>query len=118
MAYCDVSYCIDNKIADGSASANKMGLLFGYFGGYNSNVRDIRQLYSAFEGGDSKLLICGNGDIALSERSNIEVLNRVPQSEVASLEAGSDVYICILNKHGIQIPGKVFYLTDTVCMLK
>lgn len=113
MAYCDVSYCIDNKIADGSASANKMDLLFGYFGGYNSNVRDIWQLYSAFEGGDGKLLICGNGDIALAERSNIEVLNRVPQSEVASLEASADVYICILNKHGIQIPGKVFYLTDT-----
>ena len=113
MAYCDVSYCIDNEIADNDPSANKKELLFGYFGGYNSNVRDIRQLYSAFDGGEGKLLICGNGDIALAERSNIEVLNRVPQSEIASLEASADVYICILNKHGIQIPGKVFYLTDS-----
>lgn len=112
MAYCDVSYCIDNEIADDS-SANKKELLFGYFGGYNSSVRDIRQLYKAFENEESKLLICGNGDIPLAERSNIEVVNRVPQSEVASLEASADVYICILNKHGIQIPGKVFYLTDT-----
>ena len=112
MAYCDVSYCIDNEITDDSC-ANKKELLFGYFGGYNSSVRDIRHLYKAFENEKSKLLICGNGDISLAERSNIEVVNRVPQSEVASLEASADVYICILNKHGIQIPGKVFYLTDT-----
>lgn len=99
MAYCDVSYCIDNEIANNDPSVNKKELLFGYFDGYNSNVRDIRQLYSAFEDGDSKLLICGNGDISLAGRANIEVLKRVPQSEVTSLEASTDVYICILNKH-------------------
>ncbi|MCR5021828.1 hypothetical protein, partial [Ruminococcus sp.] len=113
MAYCDVSYCIDNETTMSNYSKKISPMIYGYFGGYNSSVRDIRQLYNAFVDEESKLVICGNGDISLTKIPNIDVLNRVPQSEVASLEASADVYICILNKHGIQIPGKVFYLTDT-----
>lgn len=112
MAYCDVSYCIDNVSAAKSQQDDGINL-FGYFGGYNSSVRDIRQLYGAFIDEDSKLVICGNGDVSLAERSNIEVVKRVPQNEVAALEASVNVYVCILNNRGIQIPGKVFYLTDT-----
>lgn len=113
MAYCDVSYCIDNESTTISPSSNRKELLFGYFGGYNSSVRDIQPLYNAFVNEKSELVICGNGDIVLTECSNIKIVKRVPQSEVAALEASVNVYVCILNKHGIQIPGKVFYLTDS-----
>lgn len=113
MAYCDVSFCSDYE----AGSQYKPGRLLkvGYFGGYYKNIRDITPLYDAFVNGinGASLVICGDGDVELSESECIQIKNRVPQIEVSSLENNVDVYICILNRVGIQIPGKVFYLANT-----
>ena len=110
MGYCDVCYNPLNK--DSSNTNNK--ILFGYFGNYYSKIRNIIPFYRAFKKINSaKLIICGSGDEILESNSQIQVLSRVSQHDVVALESQIDVEVCILNKAGFQIPGKVFYATNT-----
>ena len=106
----EASYCFDNE----DIKSESDNTVFGYFGNYYSNIRNIRPLYDAFDGNsDAEIVICGSGDIVLEEKDNTRIMARVPQSEVAELEAKVDVVVCILNRVGVQIPGKVFYQTNT-----
>lgn len=88
--------------------------VIGYFGNYYSNIRNIIPFYeAACEIENAEFVICGSGNIDLSPKDNIRVLKRVPQSEISVYEQDIDISICILNLVGIQIPGKVFYQTNT-----
>lgn len=88
--------------------------LFGYFGNYYSSIRNLLPLYDAFsELENADLVICGLSDCELKEKSNIRILQRIPQSEVEEEEAKVDIEVCVLNRKGIQIPGKLFYHTNT-----
>lgn len=110
MAYVDVAY-ID--YSDEEKTAHD-GLTFGYIGNYYSKIRNIQPLYNAFQKAKAgELVICGSGDLRLTSAEHIRVLERVPQSEVRSIEREIDVEICILNRKGIQVPGKIFYEADT-----
>ena len=107
---CDVSYMPDaiDRHKDSKA------LTFGYFGNYYSNIRDITPLYEAFRSIENgHLTICGSSDIKLECTDNIDVLDRIPQDVVEQEESKIDVEVCILNRVGIQIPGKIFYHTNT-----
>lgn len=105
--YSRVSYNNNNNDNNENRSND---CVFGYYGNYYSSIRDIKPLYDAFKYYQSeKLIICGEGDLNLISYKNIEVLNRVPISSVSQYENKCDVIICILNKVGIQIPGKIFY---------
>ena len=106
----DVSYCPESK--DKREGYDEP--VFGYFGNYYSTIRNIVPFYKAathYEG--IKTIICGAGDIQLNSSKNVSIMNRVPQIEVSELESKIDVVVCILNKVGMQIPGKVFYQTNT-----
>ena len=110
MGYCDVCY---NPLND---DAKRQGerCFFGYIGNFYSNIRDILPFYNAFKSfNQADLLICGAGNIDLEPKRNIKVMHRVPQQEVALLESELNVEVCILNKVGFQIPGKIFYATNT-----
>ncbi len=87
-------------------------LKFGYFGNYYSNIRNILPMYEAFKNTDSNMVIFGSSNVALDETENIKIHDRVPQSVVKQEEQKIDVSICVLNKVGIQIPGKIFYETN------
>lgn len=92
----------------------KKEIVFGYFGNYYSKIRDVRPLYEAFKETNEKLVICGRGDIKFESSNNIEIRERVSQAEVGEYEDKVDVIVCVLNKCGQQIPGKVFYQTNTL----
>lgn len=79
-----------------------------YFGAYKSNVRNILPLYRAFEqlGKDYYLNIVGDSDVILQPQNNIYV---APRGDVTKLENKMDLFICILNSSGTQIPGKVYH---------
>lgn len=115
----DKSKSISSKVSFNSESESRYKNeqktnTFGYYGNYYSSIRDIRPLYDAFRNIKSyNLTICGKGDIKLQSSENINILKRVPQSKIARLEKKSDVIICLLNRVGIQIPGKVFYQINT-----
>ena len=109
FAYADVSYKPNNSYV-----RTNQNLVFGYLGNYYSKIRDIKPLYDSFcLDSNAQLVIYGQSDLALIERDNISIHNRVSQEEIEQIEKRIDVDICILNRIGTQIPGKLFYQTDT-----
>ena len=80
----------------------------GYYGAYPSNVRNILPLYEACKRMSSSidLKIVGNSDIILEKTPNIEIL---PRGDISSFEQITDLFICILNRSGTQIPGKLYH---------
>lgn len=86
-------------------------LIVGYFGAYLSKIRDIIPLYKAAQSSDFKLNICGVSDINLDNKDNISVSGMLSYKEVVEMEEKSDILVCICNKEGTQIPGKIYYCT-------
>ena len=111
FAYVDVSYSAGNY--DTSVNDFKSPL-FGYIGNADPRIRDVGPLLRHFENNPrSRLLVCGAGVNVAPSTGNIEIRGRVPQSEVSAIEASVGVFVCILNHSCIQLPGKIFYQTDT-----
>ena len=109
FAYADVAYKPNNLY-----SRTNKERTFGYLGNYYSRIRNITPLFEAFcLNANTSLVIYGQSDLVLSEHENIRVHERVSQEEIEQIENQIDVDICILNRIGIQIPGKLFYQTNT-----
>ena len=86
----------------------------GYFGNYESSVRNIIPLYSAIRNNyELKLIISGYSDIKLISSDNAEIKPRINREEVKDLEKASDLLIVLLNHKGTQIPGKIFHYAGT-----
>lgn len=81
----------------------------GYFGAYQSSVRNIMPLYNAAKMGNFNLTICGPSDVLLESTKNVVVHKSVPYREAVEMETKSDILICICNSRGTQIPGKIYY---------
>ena len=89
-------------------------LVFGYFGSYNSKIRNIQPLFNSFiENTEYKLVVAGNGDVNVPKIKNISIMERVSRNKIKELESESDILICICNKSGTQIPGKLYYYAAT-----
>ncbi len=88
-------------------------LRIAYLGDYNPAFRNLRPLYNACSKMDGiSLTIAGHGPDYRS-LPNIRVLPRIPQDRALEIENDSDVIICVCNKRGTQIPGKVFYKSSS-----
>lgn len=81
----------------------------GYFGAYNSKVRNIMPLYNSAIGSKFNLNICGTTDIILENTENILVKSMISYEETKKMENESDILVCICNLKGTQIPGKIYY---------
>lgn len=81
----------------------------GYYGGYKSTVRNIMPLYKAFGSltGIAKLNLVGDTDLNLMSTENIMVK---PRGVVKELEEQTDLFACVLNSSGTQIPGKIYHM--------
>lgn len=78
----------------------------GYFGTYTSFVRNIHPFYDACNTLDAKTYIIGDADFALDTTDKVTVL---PRGDISKYEEITDLFICILNSSGSQIPGKVYH---------
>ena len=108
--FCDVAYNPQSKGAYEGAEE----FICGYFGNYYSSIRNIVPLYNAFASiNNCKLVICGSTDLDLKSTNNVTIMKRIPQSRVEMEEAKTNIEICILNRVSAQIPGKLFYHTNT-----
>ena len=86
----------------------------GYFGDYNSRDRNIMNLYNCCIINNFKLTIIGNSDIKLSsEHKNIVILPRQSKKTIEKYEEKSSLLVCICNKNGTQIPGKIYHYAAT-----
>ena len=108
--YSKVSYIPDTM----SSTTKSNKVVFGYFGNYYSSIRDIVPLVKAFKYvKDARLVVCGSSDLCITDTDNVSIKGRIPQIEVENEESSIDVEVCMLNKTGVQIPGKIFYHTNT-----
>ena len=87
----------------------------GYFGDYYSQYRNIIPLYQSFLSESSavsniRLTIVGDSDLTLKSTKRIKVLQR---QKIDKLQAETDILVCVLNNHGTQIPGKLYYNAGT-----
>ncbi len=87
----------------------------GYFGSYNSKYRDILPLYEVARDNQNEigLIIAGDSDLVLDSLNNVQIKSRISQKEVKQLESACDILVCIFNRTGTQIPGKLFHYAGT-----
>lgn len=91
----------------------KGSLQLGYFGDYYYMNRNIMPLCKAIEESEAKLLVAGNGDAAISKIKGVTVYPRASYPKIKYFEEHSDVLVCICNKRGTQIPGKLYHYAGT-----
>ena len=91
---------------------NNSVYVVGYYGAYNSWIRNIMPLYNAFASleGIAKLNLVGDSDLNLTEANNVLVR---PRGVVKDFEKQTDLFICVLNNSGTQIPGKLYHNAAT-----
>ena len=88
---------------------NSVGKCIGYFGSYNTSVRDIKQLYNAVnENKNYKLIIVGDSDLKLDSTEYVEVIDRLPAAELERYYDICDIIVDLTNNFGAQIPAKIF----------
>lgn len=85
----------------------------GYFGDYYSYDRNIMPLYQASNSNEFKLKIVGNSNIQLQESTKVKVSKRIKYDLVKEKEAKCDLLVCVCNKTGTQIPGKIYHYAAT-----
>lgn len=91
-------------------SVDIRGMSIGYFGSYNSVARNLQPFYEAAKLNPSvKFFIIGDSDIMLDGTENITVLNRVSPDEIDKYMQQINVIVCLMNRKGNQIPGKVYH---------
>lgn len=88
-------------------------ITIGYFGDYKKNDRNIKELYDCCKNNNYKLYIAGYSDITLNNTNNIKIMPRQNKSIIDEYEKKCDILICICNKKGTQIPGKIYHYSCT-----
>lgn len=92
----------------------RSGLSLGYFGSFYSVARNIIPLYEAVdELKNVTLSIVGDSDLNIPKTERISIKTRVPKDEINQYIIEASVLVCILNKSGTQIPGKIYQLAGT-----
>lgn len=85
---------------------------FGYFGDYYASIRNIQTFFTCAASKGFSSVIAGNSDISIVLKG-VSVLPRVSSAKVEELEAESEVLVCVLNKKGTQLPGKIYHYAAT-----
>ncbi len=115
MRSCNVSYNVYLSETDGYPVFDDERPLIGYVGGYRSTYRNIDPLYQTFlehpELGN--LVLCGFSDIQREEKDNIKIIPRCSPQRAFGIEKQLDIHVCLLNRTMSQIPGKIFYQTNS-----
>lgn len=114
MRFLPVPY-INTKQYNINKDLKKEKLKIAYLGSYYSKIRNILPLYEAVSSltDETELVIAGLTDLRLNDTSNIKVYPNLPKGDVEILEDKSDIIVCILNKTGTQIPGKLYHYAGT-----
>lgn len=86
-----------------------------YCGDYYCKDRDLMPLIKAAEElkESCTLTMAGNSDIEKPLAENITVYPRVEKTKVDEIEQNSDVIVCVCNRAGTQIPGKIYHASAT-----
>lgn len=93
----------------GSVNIERKHKSIGYFGAYMNSIRNILPLYECCKSCNYSLIIAGKTDLHLPDTDTIRICQKLPFSTVSKLERQCGVIVCLCNRSGTQIPGKVYY---------
>ncbi len=82
----------------------------GYFGDYRQINRNVTPLFDAVVAShDMKLVVAGEGDTVIPDCARIVSPPRLLLEQLKPLMAACQVVVCVLNRTGTQIPGKLYH---------
>lgn len=94
--------------------SSKKVFTIGYFGNYESSVRNIQPMINAIlKLNKFRLIIAGYSNHIIKSKDNIESYPRVSRENVAFLQQSCDLLVVIMNRCGTQIPGKIYHYAGT-----
>ena len=94
-------------------SLNENCQLISYFGDYYSRIRNISPLVTAINELKVPSAIVGNSDFKIEEQEYLTVRERMNSKDLQELANKTWVYVCLCNRHGTQIPGKIYHNVAT-----
>lgn len=109
MIFLPIAY-IEKKIFNETKNKN---LTIGYYGDYKKNDRNIKELYDCCKESDYELLVAGNSDFVLESSDKIKIMPRQKKAIIEKYEEETDILVCICNRFGTQIPGKIYHYSCT-----
>lgn len=92
---------------------SKKSKIFGYFGDYSTQIRNLRPFYEAAKIENAKVNICGYSDKIFDSCENITVRPRLSLAELFPIENQTNVLVFLSNLCGGQIPGKIYQYSST-----
>ena len=87
--------------------------LLGYLGDYDTTNRNIYPLLDVITNNNFDFVIAGNSDLKIESNDKIKVYARMSVNEIERLRQEIDIFICLCNKSGTQIPGKAYHYAAT-----
>lgn len=103
-------YYNNNQNVETERSTN---IVFGYYGDYHPNIRNIIPFYEAAKNKKVKVNIYGNPAGLISQTDNITVRPRVDLETLRKIEQETNVLVYLCNIKGGQIPGKLYQYSST-----
>lgn len=101
------------RIEDNSLKDLDDDLMFGYFGDYYSNTRNILPFYQALTECGANGIICGDSDIHLVDTEKIKINGRVTLDKLKVFQNQTSFLVHLSNVKGGQIPGKIYHYSAT-----
>lgn len=87
--------------------------VYGYFGDYDPETRNLQPFYLASKDIGIEVNICGNPSNLFSSTEQIHIYPRLKLDQLKPLEDNSNVLIFLCNRIGGQIPGKIYQYSAT-----
>ena len=86
---------------------------FGYFGDYFPFSRDLTPFYQAAKQCNISVCICGSPESLFAPTENISIYPRLDLADLKQREQDAGIWVCLANKKGGQIPGKIYQYAAT-----
>ncbi len=87
--------------------------VYGYFGDYVPEVRNLRPFYDAANEVCAEAYICGNPAGLFSSTDTVSVHGRLNRDDLRVYEDKANVLVFLCNRRGGQIPGKIYQYSAT-----
>ncbi len=94
-------------------SASDGELVFGYFGDYYSQTRNLQPFYDALHKTGYQGYIYGDSNLILKSTDKIEISRRVTLDVLSDVQHKTNVLVHLCNLRGGQIPGKIYHYSAT-----
>lgn len=86
---------------------------FGYFGDYFPFSRDLTPFYQAAKQSNVSVCICGSPESLFEPTEKISIYPRLDLADLKRREQETGILVCLANKKGGQIPGKIYQYAAT-----